>query len=312
MYQKRRKTPAGCCFLQFLVVVILSLILGYFLVQYWGDKNTEVVSPLSDDKAQEISILEFVTHTKDSDQLRDKIKEQIGNSWKNYSVSVVDYNSKFVMNINESVIFTAASVNKIPILAALYSEVQKGNIDLDRVITLQRADIQDYGTGSIRYDPPGSTYSVKTLARLMMQQSDNTAAFLLANYVVGMDVVQKYVNGWGMTQTDIVDNKTSNGDMALLMKKIMDKKIVGPALSDEMLGFMKDSDFEDRIPGELPKDAVIYHKIGTGVGGVHDIGVVVYGKVKYYIGVFTSDVTDEEQAAKLLAEVSKTIFDYMK
>ena len=69
------------------------------------------------------------------------------------------------MGINESVIFTAASVNKVPILAALYEEAQKGNVDFNRVITLQASDIQDYGTGSIRYDPPGTTYSVKTLAQ---------------------------------------------------------------------------------------------------------------------------------------------------
>jgi beta-lactamase class A len=203
-------------------------------------------------------------------------------------------------------------VAKVPILAALYEEAQKGNIDFNKIITLQAADIQDYGTGSIRYDPPGTTYSVKTLARLMMQQSDNTAAYLLANYVIGMDVVQKYVDGWGMTQTDMVNNQTSNSDMALLFEKIIDKKIVNPALSDEMLALLKDSDFEYLFPGELPKDVTVYHKIGTAVGAVHDVGVVESGNLKYYIGIFTSDVGDEEQAAKLLADVSKVVYDYLK
>ena len=82
-------------------------------------------------------------------------------------------------------------------------------------------------------------------------------------------------------------------------------------MSEEMLAFLKDSDFEDRIPALLPKDAVVYHKIGTAVGEVHDAGVVVYGKTKYYIGIFTKDIGDEEQAANLMADVSKIIFDYM-
>ena len=59
----------------------------------------------------------------------------------------------------------------------------------------------------------------------MMQKSDNTAAFLLANYVIGLNTIQQYVDGWGMTQTDMVNNTTSNHDMALLFEKIMNNKI---------------------------------------------------------------------------------------
>jgi hypothetical protein len=44
---------------------------------------------------------------------------------------------------------------------------------------------------------------------------------------------------------------------------------------------------------------------------VHDVGVVVQGNTAYYVGIFTSDVTDEEQAASVLAKVSKTIYDFM-
>jgi len=273
--------------------------------------SRKIISPISEVKKKQSSIFNLLHPQKNPDTLKTAIKNQIGDAWENYSVYVVDFNSPFVMAINESTIFTAASVNKVPILAALYAEAQSGTINFDTVITLQEDDIQDYGTGSIRYDPPGTTYTIKTLARLMMQKSDNTAAYLLANYTIGLDVVQKYVNGWGMTQTDMANNKTSNTDMAILFKKIMDKKITSPALSVEMLGFLKDSDFEDRLPALLPKDAIVYHKIGTGTGTVHDVGVVVHGDTEYYIGIFTSDITDEEQASTLAAEVSKTVYDFM-
>jgi beta-lactamase class A len=310
MYQKRRNTSLGCCFLQFISVVLLITALGCILV-YYVNKKPDIISPLSESHAPSVSLLEFVMHPKDPDELEHLIKTKIGSSWNNYSVYVTNYNSKFTMGINESVMFTAASVNKVPILAALYVEAQKGTVDFNTIITLQAADIQDYGTGTIRYDPPGTTYSVKTLARLMMQKSDNTAAFLLANYVVGMDVVQKYVDSWGMKQTDMVNNQTSNTDMAILFEKIVNKKLVNPALSLDMLALLKDSDFEDRLPAELPKDVTIYHKIGTTAGSVHDVGVVVSGDTTYYIGIFTSDVSDEEQAAKLEGDLSKIVYDFL-
>ncbi len=295
----------------FIHVIVISL-LGITLMYFFPEKHSGIISPLTDNQEPKKTIFSFIMPEKDPNVLRNKIKQTIGTAWKNYSVYIVDYSSKFTMGINESTIFDAASVNKVPILTALYEGAAKGQIDFDKVITIQPADIQDYGTGSIRYDPAGSTYSVKTLARLMMQKSDNTAAYLLANYIVGLDVVQSYVDQNGLIQTDMVNNKTSNKDMAVLFEKIYHKKITNPALSDEMLGFLKDSDFEDRIPGLLPKNTTVFHKIGTAMGTVHDAGVVIYGKTAYYIGIFTADVGDEEQAAKLISEVSKIVFDFMQ
>jgi len=275
------------------------------------NQNNEVISPLAE-TSEAKSIFNFINPKKDTDELRGRIKNQIGSVWNNYSVYVSDFNSAFTMGINESTIFTAASVNKVPILAALYDEAQKGKVNFDQIITLREDDIQDYGTGSIRYDPPGTTYSVKTLVRLAAQKSDNTAAHLLANYVIGLGVVQTYVNSWRMIQTDMAGNKTSNKDMEILFRNILNGRVVNTALTAELLGFLKDSDFEDRIPGLLPKDTTVYHKIGTGPGEIHDVGVVVSGKTKYYIGILTEGVSDADAAATLSAQLSKTVFDYMK
>ncbi len=225
---------------------------------------------------------------------------------------IIDLDSDFTVAINEEEIFIAASVNKIPILATLYTEAESGNIDLDTIITLQRADIQDYGTGSIRYASPGTTYSIKTLARLMMQQSDNTAAYILATHIVGMDTIQTLLTSWNLIQTDMVNNKTSNADIALLMKKIFQGNIANAANTKEMLTFFKDSEFEDRIPALLPNEATVYHKIGTEVGIMHDVGIIVGPSTKYFIGLMVSDVTNEEETTKLMATVSKLVYDFMK
>jgi beta-lactamase class A len=304
--------------IQFFIMRIPNYVTGAFVIllttaviTFLGEARRDTISPLPEGSYRKI--LGIFSVKKDPDVLKDKVTGAIAGKWKNYSVVVADLNSGFEMGINEHEIFTAASINKLFILAALYDQAQNGSIDFDRIITLQAEDIQDYGTGSIRYDPPGSTYSVKTLVRLMMQKSDNTAAFLLANYVVGLDTIQSKVNGWGMTQTDMVNNKTSNADAARLMEKIYRGNVTNPAYTTEMLGFMRDSDFEDRLPAKLPKDVTVYHKIGSGdTGEVHDVGIVVYGKTKYYVGVLTTGAGDPEAAAKLLADVSRVIYDFMR
>ncbi|MBI4999566.1 serine hydrolase [Candidatus Gottesmanbacteria bacterium] len=173
-------------------------------------------------------------------------------------------------------------------------------------------DIQDYGTGSIRYDPPGTTYSLKTLARLMMEKSDNTAAHLLGRQIIGFDKIQELLKTWGLTQTTMEENKTSLLDMNKLFLKIYRGEISSQALSAEMLGFMDGSDFEDRIPVLLPKETKVYHKTGDEIGNIHDVGIVELDKKVYFIGVLTDDIVDEEGARQLIAQISKMVFEYQK
>jgi beta-lactamase class A len=311
---------------KFFFYFICILLIFFFSRWIIGKYNaSQIISPLADSfetTQNDIStpttqpthkpLLGFLSKSKKPEDLRVAVKTLADTKWKNYSVYVVDLNSNFSMSINESSIFDGASVSKIPILVTLYHEAEKGNINFSDTITIQSKDIQDYGTGSIRYDRPGTVYSIKTLARLMIQQSDNTAAYVLANYTLGLPKIQSYIESLGATQTDMEENTTSNKDIALLFGKMFKGEIAKPALTQEMIGFLKDTDFEDRIPAQLPEGTTVYHKIGTGIGAVHDAGVVESGGVKYYIGVFTSNITDEERTAEEIAQVSKLIYEFMK
>ncbi|MBI3576719.1 serine hydrolase [Candidatus Gottesmanbacteria bacterium] len=271
-----------------------------------------VISPLPIKITPSASLPILFAKKKDPADLQKRVQETIGDQWKNYSVYVKDLASDFEMGVNDRVIYEAASVNKLAILAALYHEVQQGKADLDKQVTIQSEDMQGYGSGTLRYEEPGNAYSVKTLARLMMQQSDNTAAYILSAYIVPLDTIQQLVNSWGLTQTDMVNNKTSNRDMAILLTKITNGTIANPAHTQEMRAFLKESAFEDRLPTLLRKTATVYHKTGDAVGSLHDVGVVEDGNVHYYIGILTSDVTDENQAKQLMGKLSKIVYDYIR
>lgn len=278
-----------------------------------GGRSTTLISPIPDEVSQPVALFpNLFAKKKSPEDLRVKIQERVNNRLKNYTVYIKDLNTPFTVGINETVIFTAASINKVPIIAALYYYAGKGEIDLDERITIQPRDIQNFGTGSIRYDPPGSVYSLKTLAKLAIEQSDNTAAYVLGTYTVGFEKIQALMNTWGLTQTDMINNKTSNLDMSKLFEKIYKGEVTNTALTQEMLAFFKDTDFEDRLPALLPKDVSVYHKIGNEIAVMHDAGIVTNGKTSYYIGVFTNDITDENETKKIIAEISKLVYDYLK
>lgn len=226
-----------------------------------------------------------------------------------YSVYYKDLKSGKSFGISENQIETGASVNKLPIIAVLYYLDKQGKIKLDQRITIQEGDVQDYGTGSIRYQKMPQTYSLRNLAKLALQQSDNTAAHVL-EILIGEDKVQDLVNSWGLKQTNMAENKTTVYDMALLFEKIYKNEITDAAKTKELLEFMTDTDFEDRLPKGLPSGTKIYHKTGDGEGFVHDLGIIETEKGAYYLGVMTSDIGDnEEQTKATIAEISKKVYN---
>ncbi len=225
----------------------------------------------------------------------------------NYAVYFVDLKTGQSVAINNHEIFTAASVNKLPIVATLYHLAGEQKINLAEQVTVQADDIQDYGTGIIRYEQPGAAYSLRTLSKLTLQDSDNTGAHILANRI-GMAEVQSYMETLGLRQTDMAHNETSLADIYLLLSKLYNRKITSDALTMELLGFMTHTDSEDRLPAGLAKSVVVYHKSGDGIGSVHDVGIIKDGSHIYFLGVMTSDIGSHASEAKAtIAKIARTV-----
>lgn len=247
-----------------------------------------------------------------TDLVKQNIKKLTEEQKGHYSVLFRDLQSPTTFGLNENTMLTGASVNKVHIVTALYYLANKGKVNLDQKITVQKKDIQNYGTGSLRYQKPGQAYSLRTLAKLALQQSDNTATYIIANRI-GRDTVQEIMSELGLTQTNMEDNKTSLTDIALLFQKIYVNDVASPALTKELLNFMENTDIENRLPLQLPDGVIVAHKTGDAVGGVHDVGIIMDGDTAYFLGVLTSDVGGaEEQTATTIATISKMVYDFAK
>lgn len=243
-------------------------------------------------------------------ELQKETEKNIEGKKGNYGVSFLNITTKETFGINESEMFTAASVNKVPIVAVLYALEHQDKIDFDEQITLQENDIQDYGTGSLRYQKTGTTYSLKTLAKLALKESDNTAAHILNNKIE-TERVQAMLDSWGLTQTNMEENTTSPSDMQKLFLKIYNNEITTEGKSKELLGFMQNTDIEDRIPSLLPEGTVVSHKTGDAVGSLHDVGIITRNDTSYFLAVMTSDIGEDEQAAKKsIADIAQNIFTF--
>jgi beta-lactamase class A len=252
---------------------------------------------------------DFSLHQKtDIEKTKQEVEKLIKDKPGFYSVYYKDLKTGESFGINEKQIQTAASVNKVPIVAAVYYLDSKAKLSLDDKITVQKEDIQDYGTGSIRYQKPGQNYSIRNLSKLALNISDNTAAHVLG-VRIGTDVLQNLVDTWKLSQTNMQGNATTLIDMEKLFEDIWNGKLASSAKTQELLSFMTNTDIENRLPKDLPKTAKVYHKTGDGEGFIHDVGIFQDGDNVYFLGVMTSDVGNNDKLTQdTIAKISKIVY----
>ncbi|HEY8743522.1 MAG TPA: serine hydrolase [Chloroflexota bacterium] len=205
--------------------------------------------------------------------------------------------------------FVAASVIKFCILVALYEESARGQLSLDDQLTTSAADIQNYGTGSIRYDPVGTSYTLADLAQRAAKQSDNTAAYLIKQRL-GEQYIQDRTAAWGLTDTSIAQDRTTPQDIGTLFAQLAQRRVLPAPSALDLLGLLTDTDFEDRLPALLPAYAIVAHKIGTEANGVlNDAGLVVLPTRSYVIVVMT-DSANPDQAITAEQQISQAAFQF--
>ena len=248
------------------------------------------------------------------DEVRDSIKLLSSEFEGEYSVYYEDLKTSEAFGINHNSVMTAASLNKVPVIFYLYSLASKREINLEEKITLLAEDVQDYGTGKLRYEEPGGVYTLKRLSELAFQHSDNTAVHLLT-IRLGEDQIQSYVDSLGLSATSIAYNETSPKDFGTLMSKFYNNELMSEALKNELLDYMSDTEFENRIPRNL-KEAKVYHKIGDADNMVHDGGIIdpsassgQVNKSPFILVVMTQGIVDENKAHENIGLVARTIFD---
>ncbi|MCX8008804.1 MAG: class A beta-lactamase-related serine hydrolase [Patescibacteria group bacterium] len=299
----------------FLIVCFITGIFCFFLIIGLFFRSNQIISPLSASTNIEIKSQRDIKPNKKSknpNELKIKIMEAMDESIPEYSIRIEDFVSSFELSMGNSSSYIGASIHKLPIMVAVYKAIQEGKLRLDQKVLFKEEHRQDYGTGTLRYQQSGKEYTIKDLLTFMIKKSDNTAAYILAHTVLNMRDIQTTINSYGLTETYMTENTTTNKDIALLLRKLFSGNLLNSILTRDALELLYHTDFEDRLPALLPNTARVYHKVGTTIAGLHDVGVVVSPRSIYYIGIFTRGVSDEERATKAIARISRVVFDFME
>ena len=221
-----------------------------------------------------------------------------------YGLYVIRLKNGTSYGVLEKEIFEPASLNKLPVIAALYMEAEKGNLDLETKYTLKNSD-KVGGSGSLAGESAGTVLTYRDLVRLMGKQSDNTA-FNIVKEVLGKEVIEAVIQEIGMEDTVIDgEQKTTPYDIGLFFQKLWQGDIVSQKQRDEILGFLTDTVYESWI-SEGITDVDVAHKFGREVHVVSDAGIVLADE-PFVLVILTKGVVERE-ADEVFPELAKLVY----
>ena len=234
-----------------------------------------------------------------------------------------DLDTDWTFQVNPDKLFPAASMVKVPIMAACLKAAEEGRLSLRDDLTLKRSD-KATGSGVLRRKATGSAYTIEQLVELMVTQSDNTAANMLID-LLGFDYLNRTFREMGLERTNLsrkmmdfrsrdkgIENYTSAREMADILEMIYRKGCVDSSVSEKSLEFLKSQKVNDRIPKLLPKDTIVAHKTGLERMVCHDAGIVFTDNGNFLISAFTRSTSGSRTAKRFISSVSSLAFTVYK
>jgi beta-lactamase class A len=206
----------------------------------------------------------------------------------------------------------AASLIKVPLVMDLYRAAELGLTDLDKEVVIREDEI-DSAYGDLWKQGAGTKVSLRTLAKLAVSQSDNTASRAIFNHIKFMLKPQDQC----LVQLD-VDQKTEDGQAVItaksyssVLKSLYFASCVDKTSSNEILSYLTQSSEVRRITKFLPTKLTVAHKNGVynQTWSESDCGIVYAEKRPYVLCMMIGLPINE--ADMFMADISKDIYDYV-
>ncbi|MET1066373.1 MAG: serine hydrolase, partial [Arthrobacter sp.] len=172
--------------------------------------------------------------------------------------------------------FVAASTAKIITAAAYYHLVETGEKSLD---------------------VPLGSYDAAFQLKSMVNASSNDA-WLLLMQDIGYPKLTEYAASIGVSY-DPEQNLLTPAEMADVLKQLSTGKLLNAEHTQEVLGYMQQTNNERLIPAAVGPDITVQHKYGDVSGYVHDAAILTSGERSYALTIYTwgEDGESEERLA---------------
>lgn len=234
------------------------------------------------------------------------------------SIYVWDFNSGKYVNIKANKTYSAASIIKIPVLLELFRAIENKQLALFDKMTLTdyyRAE----GSGGLQFQQEGSKYTLNQLARVMIEDSDNSATNMVMSAIGGKPAVNRAIKNWGLKNTYIntwlpdLDgtNYTTSRDIATMLFNIENDSFLTLNSREYIVDYMGHVKNDRLLKAGLPPEASIIHKTGDIGKTLGDAGIIFMPDGRRYIAVILSNRNHNAPEGKdFIVKASSTIYQY--
>ena len=235
------------------------------------------------------------------------------------AIYVWDYDTGNYVDINGEKVYSAASIIKIPVLIQLFKQIEANQLQL-----FDKMELTEYnkasGSGSMQYYRTGSEYTLDYLAKVMIQDSDNSATNMIMSKIGSMTGVNRAIRNWGLKDTHVETwlpdltgtNYTTAKDLTTMLYNLDNPSFLNISSREYIVDYMSHVKNNRLIQAGLGKDALFVHKtgdIGTMLG---DAGIVYMpNNKKYAVVILANRPYNSPQGVNFIKNASKIIYDYM-
>ncbi len=322
-----------------IAIVAAVFVLGWYCRHWYAVAHPHVVAPATEVRvnSSEYKFINPILYANNDKQsysglagLYNSLNEYVKMVTQNHtadSVSIYfrDLNSGHWTGVNEDERYQPASLLKVAILLAYLKHATVEANFLDKQIYYVSA------TTSNQYYPPSHVlktgyYSTEQLLESMIVYSDNNAetALLTANQKDFDDLLKLFQ--LPSTPANTNDYMTSNfmsaKEYSTFFRALYNGTYLPWGLSEQALGLLSSTDFNEGITSGVASGTVVAHKFGERTSQLkngtllsrelHDCGVVYYTDHPYLLCVMTKgQVSTFPQLAGIISTVSKLVYTYV-
>lgn len=250
-----------------------------------------------------------------------ELKAQLQGLMRNYksikpAIYVWEYENGKYVDINAHEQFSAASIIKLPILVRMFKSIEANQFTIyDEMKFIE--EYRSSGSGNLQYSSAGNTYSMDYLAKIMIQESDNSSTNMIMAKMGGMEDVNAGLRDWGISTTYVRTwlpdlegtNKTTAVDLAKLLYNLDNPGFLNVNSREYIIDYMSHVKNNRLIQAGLGEGALFIHKtgdIGTMLG---DAGIVFAPNGKKYIVVILAQRPyNSPQGKDFIVKASEIIY----
>ncbi len=232
------------------------------------------------------------------------------------SIYVWEYEQGQYIDVNANELYPSASIIKLPVLVRMFKSIEAGQFKLNDEMKM----IEQYrssGSGNLQYSQAGHNYTMDYLAKIMIQDSDNTSTNMIMAKMGGMDDVNIGLRDWGISKTYVRTwlpdlkgtNKTTAYDIAKILYNLDNPGFLTINSRESIIDYMSHVKNDRLIQAGLGEGALFIHKtgdIGTMLG---DAGIVYApnGK-KYIVVILAMRPHNSYQGKEFIVKASEMIY----